>query len=94
MRMTLEERHALRAQQEAEAKAYFERLFPPPIDATRMTHKEIYAIRHSSRGYRPAAEYNRALDILCGNITLDDDELDRNIARASIAVLHKKGGAA
>ncbi len=94
--LTREQRAQIKADQEAQARAYFDRLFPGVMDSldalTEMTrswaHDErpLYAHYKNSR---PTEEYQSAINRLCGNVTLDDAVLDRNIAEATISVKHR-----
>ena len=86
--LTYDERMRIKAEQEAEAKAYYDRLFPPSfaLAAARLTQ------RRATRSYRPASEYAESFDKLCANLCIDPDVQEENIAMATIAVRKKKKG--
>lgn len=96
--LTREERMAIKVEQEAQARAAFDRLFPGvmgPLDRmSRMTQTAVMAYRKEHSQYRPASEYEEALDRLCGNPRLEDDDLERNIEAGTRACRKKKGGTA
>lgn len=96
--MSRDERMRIKAEQDEQARAYFDRMFPGCMELldemTRMTQTAVSAYRKEHSEYRSASEYAAAIDRLCGNPHMEDEDLDRNIAEATIAVRKKKGGAA
>lgn len=89
--MTRNERMLRRAELDAMARGRFDEMFPGCLDAldalTDMVERSMQPkpepellFSAAGRRYRPQAEYDRALRNLSGNVTIDPDVQEENIA--------------
>lgn len=89
--MTRNERMLRRAELDAMARGRFDEMFPGCLDAldaltdmvdrsTRTKPDQRLLFSAGGRHYRPQAEYDRALRKLSGNVTIDPDVQEENIA--------------